>query len=224
MKSFGLSFVVLLLVLELPAQGLKYAEKMKENLLAMDTVHTASGLQALSGSFVLIADSEKRNWLPLYYAALAWVNSGYMLYEEAGESADFKKLAAQLDPVADKAEQLLNRSEALSMNNSEIFAVRSMIATLRLIGNPITRAMKYGPVADKALQTAKKLNPENPRVYLLMGIDKFQTPKLFGGSQEKARDLFKQALRKFDALKPSDGLEPRWGRKDAESYLSQIKL
>jgi hypothetical protein len=44
--------------------------------------------------------------------------------------------------------------------------------------------MQYGPKAQEALETARKLNPNNPRVVdLLEGQDKFYTPEQFGGSK-----------------------------------------
>jgi len=72
--------------------------------------------------------------------------------------------ADKTDPEAKKAEELLKQAEALSKDNSEIFIVKKMIATLFLIGDPMNRYMTYGPAASDALATAKKLNPGNPRV------------------------------------------------------------
>jgi hypothetical protein len=83
--------------------------------------------------------------------------------------------------------------------------------------------MKYGPVAAEALQTAKTLNPENPRVFLLEGQDKFFTPEQFGGSKADAKKLFEQALQKYDTFKPASPLEPVWGRSTAQYFLAQIK-
>ena len=47
----------------------------------------------------------------------------------------------------------------------------------------MNRYMQYGPIAEQALQKAIKLNPENPRIYLLQGQDKFYTPEQYGGSK-----------------------------------------
>jgi hypothetical protein len=130
-------------------------------------------------------------------------------------------MSDKLDPIADKAESLLNKAEALSKDNSEIYLVRKMIATIRLMGDPMTRYMQYGPMAEEALQTAIKLNPENPRIYLLQGEDKFYTPEQFGGSKSEAKKLFEQALQKFDSFKPASELDPTWGRNITAFFLSQ---
>jgi len=78
-------------------------------------------------------------------------------------------------------------------------------------------------MAQEALETAKKLDPENPRIFLLEGQDKFFTPEQFGGSKEEAKKLFQQSLEKFDTFKPASDIDPHWGRTTAQYFLSQIK-
>ena len=132
-------------------------------------------------------------------------------------------MADKFDPLADKAEMLLNKAEALNKNNSEIFVVKKMIASLRMMADPMSRYMQYGPLAQQALETAKKLNPENPRPYLLEAQDKYFTPEQFGGSKTKAKELFEEALKKYDAFKPATNLDPVWGKTTAQYFLSQMK-
>jgi hypothetical protein len=198
------------------AQDEKYTMAMQEKVVAVDTVRKTDDLIALSASFERIADAEKTKWLPYYYAALTQVNAAYYLGE-----ADMKK-AEQTDPMADRAETLINKAEELSANNSEIFIVKKMIATLRMMPGEMDRYMKYGPVAEKALQTAMKLNPENPRVYLLQAQDKFYTPEQYGGSKEEAKKLLEVANKKYEVFKPVSNLDPDWGRGTVQYFLAQI--
>jgi hypothetical protein len=188
---------------------------MQERIAAIDSVRNPQALQDLSAAFERIADAEKTQWLPYYYAALAQVNSGYMLGME-------NMSATKVDPIADKAEVLLNKAEAMEKNNSEIFVVKKMIASLRMLGDPMSRYMTYGPQAAEALQTAKSLNPENPRPILLEGQDKLFTPEQFGGSKTEAKKLLEEALKKYDTFKPATALHPVWGKTTAEYFLKQI--
>ncbi len=169
------------------AQSDKYVKAMEPKVAALDTTRNGAVLLDLANTFERIATSEKTQWLPYYYAALAQTNFGYSKLE-GGMSGD----PAVIDPVADKAETLLGEAEKLSANNSEIFIVRKMIASLRMLVDPQSRYMTYGPAAAQALETAKKLNPENPRVYLLEGQDKYFTPEQFGGSKEEAKKLYQK--------------------------------
>ena len=200
------------------AQSEKYTKAMEAKVAAFDTTRSAEALKDLGNGFERIAEAEKTQWLPYYYAALAHVNSGYFL-----TGGQMGGMTQTLDPIAEKAEQLIGKAEALSKDNSEIYVVKKMIATLRMMGDPMSRYMQYGPQAQEALATAKKLNPENPRVYLLEGQDKYYTPEQFGGSKTEAKALFELALTKYEAAKPASALDPKWGRGTTQYFLSQIK-
>jgi hypothetical protein len=219
MKKGFLFALLFLAVLTSFAQSEKYINAMQDKLATLDTTRNPDELKDISASFERIADAEKTQWLPYYYAALAQVNAGYFMMggQMNGGMSD------KLDPIADKAESLLNKSEALSSDNSEIFIVKKMIASLRMMGDPMNRYMQYGPVAQQALETAKKLNPENPRAYLLEGQDKFFTPEQYGGSKEEAKKLFEEALKKYEAFKPATAIDPNWGRGTTQYFLGQIK-
>ncbi len=197
------------------AQDDKYTAAMQPKVAAIDTTHSTPELLALSAAFERIAEAEKTKWLPYYYAALAQVDAGYMMNMQ-------KPDASKSDPMADKAEALLTKAEALTKDNSEIYVVKKMIASLRMMADPMSRYMTYGPKAEEALQTAMKLNPENPRVYLLQAEDKFYTPEQFGGSKEEAKKLFELSNKKFENFKPASSLDPNWGRSTLKYFMAQL--
>src|SRR5258708_7429875 len=97
MKKFILSFAVSMLMLTAFGQSEKYVKAMQEKVTEMDSVWDGDKFKDLSAAFERIADAEKTQWLPYYYAALAQVNMGFTL------SMDGKPAAAdKIDPVADK--------------------------------------------------------------------------------------------------------------------------
>ena len=61
------------------------------------------------------------------------------------------------------------------------------------MGNAMARFMTEGAKATEALEKAKMLNANNPRIYILEGQDKFYTPEQFGGSKDEAKKLFEKA-------------------------------
>jgi len=217
MKKAFLAIVAISLVTAASAQSEKYLAAMQGNIIAIDTTRNLDVLQELANKFERIAEAEKTQWHPYYYAALAQVNIGYAITGANPNGG----VTAKVDPVADKAEALINKAEALSKNNSEIFVVKKMIATLRMMADPMNRYMQYGPQAQQALETAKKLNANNPRVYLLEGQDKFYTPEQFGGSKSEAKRLFELAIAKYAAFKPENTIDPVWGRRTTEYFLAQ---
>lgn len=217
MKKFLFLTLLFSAALAGQSQSDKFKKAMEQWVPVFDTTYSADGFLTLSNTFQRIADAEKNQWLPYYYAALTQVNAGFMLTGGQGGAAD------KTDPIADKAEQLLNKAEELVKDNSEIFCVKKMIATLRMTADPMNRYMTYGPTAQVALSTAKKLNPDNPRVYLLEGQDKFYTPEQYGGSKSEAKKLFETAISKFDVYKPESNIHPNWGMAQLKYFMSQLQ-
>lgn len=219
MKKVLSLFVASLLMTATFAQSEKYTKAMEALVPAVDTTRSHDALVTLSNSFERIANAEKTQWLPFYYAALANINAGYTFTMDGG----FGDKSASIDPLADKAEEYLNKAEALSKDNSEIWVIKKMLASVRMMGNPMARFQEYGPIATAALETAKKLNADNPRVYLLEGQDLFFTPEQFGGDKQEAKKRFETAISKFDTYKSESGIHPGWGLGQAKYFLSGIK-
>ncbi|MFN2439184.1 MAG: hypothetical protein ABR503_08285 [Chitinophagaceae bacterium] len=221
MKKLTIIAIFLFVTITAFAQNEKYVKAMEALVTAVDTTRSAEALKALSNGFERIGDAEKTQWLPYYYAALVQVNAGNAIMSTQDPMSG--TLAAALDPLADKAEQLLNKAEAMKKDNSEIFVVKKMIASLRMMGDPMNRFMQYGPQAQQALETAKKLDPSNPRIPYLEGVDKFYTPEQYGGSKTAAKKLFEEALKKYDAFKAESSIHPGWGRGNTQYFLTQFK-
>jgi len=213
MKRFIIAISALFLMLNAAAQSDKYVKAMEAKIAALDTTRNAEVLQALANDFERIATAEKQQWLPYYYAALAHINRGYGFMQNGN--------MAQLDAVSDKAEALIAQAEALSSNNAEIFIVKKMALSLRLMVDPQSRYMQYGPLAQAALEKAKALDPQNPRVYLLEGQDKLYTPEEFGGSKTEAKKLFELAAQKYNNFKPASSIAPAWGKATNNYFLQQ---
>jgi hypothetical protein len=192
--------------------GEKYNKAMEALVPAVDTTHSMDGLTDLANSFERIANAEKTQWLPFYYAALCHINKANMYY--VSQELD------KIDPIMDIAEPLLKKSEELQKNNSEIYCLKKIFNTGKMMADPMSRYMVYGAAASEALEEAKKLDPENPRVYLLEGIDKYYTPEQFGGSKEEAKKLFEEATKKFEAFKPVSSIHPTWGLGQVKYFIS----
>ncbi|MFZ1528500.1 MAG: hypothetical protein WAT19_07115 [Ferruginibacter sp.] len=195
------------------AQSEKYMNAMKANITAMDTAFkNPANLLSLANSFERIANAEKQQWLPYYYAALLQVNHGFMSGDMSG-----------MDPVADKAEVLLNKADSLSPANSEISVVKAMIATARMVVNPMQRYMEFGPVIDAQLEKAKQLDPTNPRPYYYKAENLKNTPEQFGGGCATALPELQKAKERFDLFKPASELHPNWGLSRTEMLIKECK-
>ena len=190
----------------------KYVRAMETLVPAVDTTHSIEGLTDLAGSFERIANAEKTQWLAYYYSALCNINIANMYFQMG-------KLD-KIDPMVDKAEPFVRKAEELQKDNSEVLLLKKMFNTAKMMADPMSRYMLYGAAAAEALGAAKNLDPENPRVYLLEGIDKYYTPEQYGGSKEEGKKLFQEAEKKFETFKPASSIHPSWGRGQVKYFLS----
>lgn len=213
MKKIIFSVLAVCLAATSFAQSDKYVKAMEQLVPQVDTTRSITGLTELANSFERIANAEKTQWLPYYYAAVCLINTANTYY--------MQQQLDQIDPVMEKAEPLLKKAQELEANNSEIFCAVKMLNSGKMMADPMNRFMTYGPAAAEALEKAKALNPENPRVYLLEGIDKFYTPEQFGGSKEEGKKLFQISKEKFLVAKPASSIAPSWGLPQVMYFLSQ---
>ncbi len=197
----------------------KFVKAMASNVARIDTAKTAQDWVDITAAFERIAEAEKNQWLPYYYVALGNVMSGTMSLGDNmyGNNTD------KTDPKADAAEKALNKAISLSKETSETWVIKKMIISLRMLGDVMSRAMTAMPEGAAALETARKLNPDNPRVYLLEGQDKYYTPEQYGGSKDEAKVLFEKAQKLFETFKTESTIHPNWGKSTLTYFLSLYK-
>ncbi len=195
------------------AQSSKYETAMKSNISQLDSIRVNNNAQDLANSFIRIADAEKTQWLPYYYASYCTVEQAMI------ENDNSKK-----DALADKATELLTKAEnILGKENSEIDVIKSMIATVHMTVDPQSRYMTYMPDINENIKKAESLDSTNPRPYLLEAENKFYTPEQFGGGKDAAKEYFDKANTLYQNFKPETDLSPSWGEPALQYFLSQYK-
>lgn len=192
------------------AQSASYKENLKKNIALFQSAKTSADFMKAANGFEAMALSEKKEWLPFYYAGLCEV------------LAAFEKNKKEIDPLCDKAESLTRRADSLSRNNSEVLVLRSMIAAARISVNQAQRGQKYGMAASRFANEAVKLNEANPRAHFVKAQAILYTPPAFGGGEKKAKPVFELAIEKAKAFKPESALYPSWGKEEAEKELKKI--
>lgn len=211
MKKQILSFTLVLFSLLSFAQT-GYEKIMKEKIAKIETCKTPEDFQVLANDFQRIAEKEKGKWQPNYYTAFSYIQKGRVLMRE-------NKLQG-LDEVADQAQKYVDEAQSVE-KNAEIQLLQKMIYSLKMMVNPMERYMTFGMKATEQINSAEKLDPNNPRIALIKAEDVYFTPEQYGGSQKKGIELFKQALEKFGSYKPKTDLDPNWGKAEAEYFLNQ---
>jgi hypothetical protein len=187
----------------------KFYKAMKKQVAIVDTAFSLPSLQQAYNGFERIANAEKKEWLPSYYMAYCLVMESYL--------DDVNKA----DEYCDQASRQLDHADSISPNNSEIFVLRAMCASARIRVNPMTRGAKYGKESGEWLGKAQAADSMNPRVPYLQAQGLYYMPPAFGGGKDKAKPVFEEAIRKYDAFKPSSPIHPHWGRHRAQQLLNE---
>ncbi|SHF07590.1 hypothetical protein [Chryseobacterium takakiae] len=212
MKKYLFTIALSMMSLTAFAQA-DYEKIMSDKITKLETTMSVDQFQALANDFDRIGKKETKQWLPSYYAALAYLQKGRMQMQSGKMS--------ELSVNANAADKYLDQAEAIAgKDNSEIHLLRKMAYSLRMMENPAERYMTDGMKAMEELKKAETLDPNNPRVALIKAEDTYFTPEQYGGSKEKGLQQFKEALEKFKTFKPKTALDPNWGKAEAEYFLS----
>ncbi len=218
MRKSIFTLLILCLGLQLQARdgGDKYKEAMKKAIGLMmtamaDTTDPIPKYQNAANRFERIGIAEKKEWLPYYYAGMCYSMMVYQL-----------KDMTKVDPALDRADEFLDKALDMKLKEnekSELLVMKGMVCGGRIMVEPETRAMTYGPQSGSYYQRAINLNPENPRALALSGQSLMFTPKQFGGGRDKAIPVLEDAMAKFDAWENPYELFPDWGKEYFQEVL-----
>ncbi|EOR92568.1 hypothetical protein ADIARSV_4292 [Arcticibacter svalbardensis MN12-7] len=213
MKILKTSIVILFMLLSIHGIAQTPNEKLelgvKKGLELMSAAQTSDGFLKAANHFERIAQVELKEWTPAYYAAYNNLVAGLLIKDKTLK-----------DQYWDKALLEVDQADAVSPNNSEIYALKGYIQFMKMSIDPQAR-MSFMGLSAASLGKATALNPDNPRIYLIKGQDTFHTPEAFGGGKAKAKPLLEEAVAKFAIFKTKNAIEPNWGLEAAKSLLAQ---
>jgi hypothetical protein len=151
----------------------------------------------------LIQDLEKidavnsKDWIPSYYLSLIHTRISINNSKNA-------------EMHADKALYWAQKSIANSAND-ETYCIYAMAYIAKMAISPMMRYVKYRNLIDENLNKAKKINPNNPRPYILEAKLQLNLPRLFGGGCKQAKPLIIKAQQLLNNQSPQMVL-PTWGK------------
>jgi hypothetical protein len=216
-KSILFSLAVLLLYFSAPAQQTTGNNALQSAVTKLDQAQKVKDYEALEKEFIKIAVAQPKNWLPEYYAAYCNARIGFLLQDD-GESIE--PYSNRGEDEAKKAEALLDKTTQ-KKELSELYTVMSMVNQTKVFINPMSYGPKNGPVAQQLLNQAKQLNPDNPRAIYLAAWFKYNTPKMWGGNKDLAKELANQSLKLL--ANDDTGVNPHWGKAEVLAILSKYK-
>jgi len=211
MKKIILMGAMALAVISVNAQDFK--GPLEKTFLAFDTTQDINVKIEQSNKLSLIAKKWGNDWITHYYLSFSKTVLSYL-----------EKDAAKRDAYLDEADK--EKDEAVSIlgkENDETYVLGAMIANARMAIDPMQRWQKYGQIFSQDLESAKDINPDNPRMYYLQGISKFHTPKAYGGGKKAAQPYFEKAAELYAKEPGGDITKPYWGKEHNANFLAQCK-
>lgn len=196
MKSL-IVFFILLFQLSLQAQTSNQTKTLESAVMQFNQTNNPSSYTQLYLQFEKLYSVDKTNWLIPYYAGMT---KSLMCLLKMGDR----------DALANDALIWLARAKSIVVND-EIYCAESLAYTAKLSVNPALRWFTYEDKIKNALSMAKKLNPNNPRAYILEANIQHKIPFIFGGGCKSAKQLIQKAELCFNAQMKLNTLEPSWG-------------
>jgi hypothetical protein len=172
-----------------------------EAVADFNKLNAQNELSGLALKFEKIAQSNVNDWLPSYYTSILYAR----LSLKQKQNADLN---------ADKAIYWANKSIAIQTND-ENYCALSMAKTAKMAVNPYLRWMSYEKSIYEPLAKARKINVNNPRIYILEASLKLNLPVLFGGGCEKSKPILNKAKQLLNKQLPQP-LLPTWGKQSLD--------
>lgn len=211
MKRFVLVLLILLLSVSIRAEDKVSVDEHLVKLKAEQQEAVNQGdiekLKEISSKLERLSTFGDKKWLVDYYLALNNYRISSILYDDKEMSQKY----------LESAKEMIQKSIEGKDDFADSHALFTSILGME-IGFKPQLGMTNGMKSAKEIEKAKKIAPENPRVYMIDGTGKLYTPAMFGGGVDKAIALFEKSAELFK--KEDDrGIYPDWGNDEVYVWL-----
>jgi hypothetical protein len=213
MKTILLTIAVIFATLNGMSQSKEYYSAMGEALGQYSNCKSITDFQALGNKFGLIAEAEKNQWLPYYYQAHCYIIMSFM------EPTD----GAKKDSYIDIAEKSVDKMIELAPNESEAYALQSMMYSARLVVNPMERGQEYSILSAQAVGKALGLDAGNPRARFIKLSNDMGSAQFFGKDSKEFCPQAAELLAGWDNYKVKSPLYPAWGKAQVAEIVAGCK-
>ena len=141
---------------------------------------------------------------------------GLSSYRLAAMTPDKKMQLQHIDQAIRVLEELIKKNDSHAEAAILLSGAYGWKAGLKPM-----RSMFLGPKANEFSARANALEPNNPRVNMLIAISKFNTPPMFGGDKDAAMEGFYKAAELYKTHQPPTTLSPVWGYDDTYAWIGQ---
>ncbi len=201
---YTLIILLSLSTISLPAQTVGTDKALEIAVQQFNQLSSSVSYQSVYMQFEKLYLADKKNWLIPYYASLL---KSRMCLLKMGER----------DQLANDAILWISRAKTIA-NNDEIYCAESLANTAKMSVNPAMRWLLYEDKIKLPLQLAKKINANNPRIYLLEANIQRKLPVLFGGGCRAAIPMAKKAEQLLQTQVLQNTNMPGWGNQSLVEF------
>ncbi|MEY3620346.1 MAG: hypothetical protein RLZZ391_712 [Bacteroidota bacterium] len=201
---YTLIILLCLSTISLPAQTVGTDKALEIAVQQFNQLSSSASYQSVYMQFEKLYLADKKNWLIPYYASLL---KSRMCLLKMGER----------DQLANDAILWISRAKTIA-NNDEIYCAESLANTAKMSVNPTMRWLLYEDKIKLPLQLAKKINANNPRIYLLEANIQRKLPVLFGGGCRAAIPMAKKAEQLLHTQVLQNTNMPGWGNQSLVEF------
>lgn len=184
--------------------------KAKKNLNSAINKSDEKALLKVRGEFERILQLKKDMWLVYYYIS----------YADYSIATTYMK-----DQVKDKIKKY--NESAMEMINKSIDINPDFCDSYVMLMNLQFNRWMYEQdkmndiiaASTKADESAKKLDANNPRYHLTLGISSYYTPEMFGGGVDNALVSLNKSYELFQTRKEKEEYYPDWGKDMVHGFL-----
>lgn len=209
MKNLLTGFLLIITTI-CSADNTSYWAVLEESLRMADSAYCMMTYQNLANCCERITRVYEEEWISWYYKAYAYTHLGFMTSDETHK-----------DLMYDVAQESLEAAIRINPDESENHVLQALICYGRMEINPMVRATVYFPKANAALERAKELNPDNPRIYYLEGQSTLYKPDFLGGGTEAAIPILQKALECYEKFEAPYTVYPYWGKENARTLYDK---
>jgi tetratricopeptide (TPR) repeat protein len=214
MKKLNVFIILLFMIAAGNLKADDYSDaivKAKKKLNEAANKNDKAELLKIRGDFERILQLKKNEWMINYYMASIDFILSYGAIE-ANNNEELKK-------YTESSLSLLDKSTDANDEFAEAWIMKLAVNSNRWIYDMQKMNDIIGKLSE-AKEKAMKLEPENPRLYLIDGMNTYYTPENFGGGPDKAMPLLEKSWDLFQTYKPKDETYPDWGKDQAAGMIA----
>lgn len=189
--------------------------KAKQHLKEASDKSDIKAYSKVRGEFERMLQLKKNQWLVNYYIAQVDFLMSYDAIEKKDNDATKKYTESALD--------LLDKSTDLKDDFADAYILKMAVISNRWIYE-FDKMNDIIAKSAEAKDKAKQLEENNPRFYLIDGMNMYYTPENFGGGVDKALPMFQKSYELFQTYKPKDETYPNWGYEVAAGMVAMCYM